>query len=114
MAEQRWRWAGAHAYRDHANDRSIGPGEELPADIADRVAASHPRDVESIEGDDAETDDGVEWTEEAWLDGSYGERRDAVEDGRVDEHLADIEAVETSDTVIEAVEARRAELADEE
>jgi hypothetical protein len=117
MAE--YRWTGSHAYRDHANDQTIEPGEELPAEIADRVAGAHPTDVEGIEddgdgdGDDtaAESDD-IEWSEEAWLEGDYSERADAVADGRVDDHLDDIEDCETSDNVIEAIEERRDELAE--
>lgn len=108
-----YRWAGSHAYRDHANNQRIEPGEELPDEIAERVASAHPTDVEAIEddGDDtaAESDD-IEWSEEAWLEGNYSERAEAVADGRVDDHLDAIEDCETSDTVIEAVEDRRAEL----
>jgi len=100
-------WTGTHAYRDHAGDQTIESGEEIPEDIADRISASHPRDV-----DEREDDDGG-WAEEDWLAGDYGERADAVADGRVDDHLDEIEAVETSDTVIEAVENRRAELTEE-
>lgn len=108
-------WTGTHAYRDHANDRTIEPGEEIPEDCADRIAASHPRSVEEREDEDDEPANAdTEFSEEDWLAGDYGERADAVEDGRVDEFLDEIEAVETSDTVIEAIEARRDELADEE
>jgi len=49
-----YRWMGAHAYRDHANDRSIEPGEELPEDIAEQVADAHPHDVERVEDDSDE------------------------------------------------------------
>jgi len=104
-----YRWAGRHAYRDHANNQTIAPGEELPEEIAERVAGAHPRDVEAIEDGGDESDD-IEWSEEAWLEGDYSERADAVADGRVDGHLDAIEDCETSDTVIEAVEDRRAEL----
>lgn len=53
-----YRWVGVHAYNDHANGRVIEPGEELPDDIAERVAESHPYDVEAIDEDetDAEAD----------------------------------------------------------
>jgi len=102
------RWVGRHAYHDHANDKTIEPGEELPEEIAERVAGAHPRDVEVIDGG-GESDD-IEWSEEAWLDGDYSERAEAVAGGRVDGHLDAIEDCETSDTVIEAVEERRAEL----
>jgi len=106
MSESVYRWVGAHAYRDHANDRVVERGEELPEDIAERVAAAHPHDVDVVEVDDVPG-----WSEEAWLDGDYTERADAVADGRVDAHLDAIEDAETSETVIEAVEERREELA---
>jgi len=77
------RWVGRHAYHDHANDKTIEPGEELPEEIAERVAGAHPRDVEAIEDGGDESDD-IEWSEEAWLEGDYSERADAVADGRVD------------------------------
>ncbi|PCR89315.1 hypothetical protein [Natrinema ejinorense] len=48
MSDQ-YRWVGSHAFRDHANDRVIEPGEELPEDIADQIAAAHPHDVEPID-----------------------------------------------------------------
>ena len=53
--------AGAHAYRDHASDRVIAPGEILPEAVAERIAESHPHDVEAIEGD--ELRDVVAWAE---------------------------------------------------
>jgi len=112
-------WTGTHAYRDHANGRVVEPGEQLPGDIADQVAASHPQDVEKREtesddedGDDEAVDDEAEWSEEAWLAGDYEERAEAVRDGRVDQHLDDIEDVERSETVTEAVEQRREDLSE--
>jgi len=111
-------WTGTHAYRDHASGRTIEPGEAIPEDCADRLAESHPRSVEEREDEDDEAeaaeDDDTGFVEEDWLEGTYGERADAVEDGRVDEFLDEIEGVETSENVIDAVEARRDELADEE
>lgn len=110
-------WTGTHAYRDHANGRVVEPGEQLPGDIADQVAASHPQDVEQRETDSDDKDDGdgadndePEWSEEEWLAGDYEERAEAVRDGRVDRHLDDIEDVERSETVTEAVEQRREEI----
>lgn len=44
-----YRWAGTHAYRDHANDRVIEPGEEIPADVVEQVAAAHPHQVEEVD-----------------------------------------------------------------
>jgi len=45
-----------------------------------------------------------------WLDNDYRERAEAVRDGGVDAYLNEIEAAETSETVLDATEARRAEL----
>lgn len=45
-----------------------------------------------------------------WLDREYQARANAVLAGRVDSYLDDIEAAETSDTVLEAVADRRSEL----
>jgi len=52
------RWTGSHAFRDHANDRVIDPGEELPEDIADDVVSAHPYDVEEIDEEDEGATDG--------------------------------------------------------
>lgn len=48
---ERIRWDGAHAYRDHANDRVIEPGEFI-GDGAERIASAHPHDVERVTVDD--------------------------------------------------------------
>ena len=45
-----------------------------------------------------------------WLDNDYQDRADAVRGGGLDDYLDEIEDAETSDTVIEAVQERRAEL----
>ena len=105
-------WTGTHAYRDHANGQTIEPGDELPEDCADRIAAAHPRNVEERAADDAGGSESG-FSEDDWLAGDYDERAEAVEGGRVDEFLNAIEDCDTSDTVIEAVEARRDELAEE-
>jgi hypothetical protein len=55
-----YRWTGTHAYRDHANDRAIEPGEQLPEDIAEQVAGAHPFDVERVEEPDDDDDDVAE------------------------------------------------------
>ncbi|MFC7256900.1 hypothetical protein [Haloplanus litoreus] len=47
-----------------------------------------------------------------WLDNDYQDRADAVLEGGLDDHLDAIEEAETSDTVLEAVDERRAELED--
>jgi len=115
-------WTGTHPYRDHANGHTIEPGEEIPEGCADRIAAAHPRNVEERAADDGTDDEPADaddsesesgFSEEDWLAGDYDERADAVADGRVDEFLDEIEGCETSENVIEAVGARRDELAEE-
>lgn len=111
-------WAGSHAYRDHANDRVIEPGEEIPEDSVDRITSAHPHDVEHVTEDDTDdaTDsdgeeaDNSEFDVEEWLDQGYQKRADAVRAGDVDDHLNTIEDAETSDTVTDAIEERRDEL----
>ena len=49
-------WTGSHAYRDHANDRVIEPGEEIPEDSVDRITSAHPHDVAVAEDTDGEED----------------------------------------------------------
>jgi len=117
-----YEWHGSHAYRDHANGREIEPGDELPEDIAEQVADAHPHDVRAVdegdsdEGDSDESDasggESAAFDTDDWLAGDYEERAEAVRDGRVDAHLDAIEACETSETVIDAVEHRRADIAE--
>jgi hypothetical protein len=111
----RYRWVGAHPYRDHAHGRVIESGESLPDDIAGRVADRHPHDVESItDADEAAPSDsdgaGDGFAPEAWLEVDYRERAERVRSGAVDAHLGAIADAETSQTVAEAVAERRAEM----
>lgn len=123
-----YRWTGSHAYRDHANDRVIEPGDKIPEDIADQVVDHHPHDVDAVEeagsddGDGADSvsdentdnDDGAT-SEDAfdvdeWLDQDYQTRADRVNAGDVDDHLQEIKDAETSGNVKEAIADRRDEL----
>jgi hypothetical protein len=110
----RYRWVGAHPYRDHAHGRVIESGESLPDDIAGRVADRHPHDVEPIadgdETDATDSDDSGEFDAAAWLEADYRKRAERVRSGAVDAHLDAIDAAETSQTVAEAVAERRAEM----
>lgn len=63
---------------------------------------------ESSDGDAVES--WANWNEDDWLDIGYTQRADDVRAGRVDDYLDDIEEVETSQTVTDAVEQRRDEL----
>jgi hypothetical protein len=117
-----YRWDGTHAYKDHANDRVIEPGEELPDDIAERVSDSHPYDVEAIdEADEAEAaeaeadaEDGFDLDE--FVDQNASNQVDAIESGDVDDHLSAIQDANAEEneyaTVEEAVDERQAALDD--
>ena len=56
-----------------------------------------------------ESDDG-EFDVDEWLEQDFDDRADAVRAGEVDDHLEEIADHETSDTVLDAVGERRAEL----
>lgn len=84
---------------------NLEPSSEAPA--ADSAGET---DAASDEVSAEETDDVSEWDEDEWLDGGYQDRADMVRTGAVDEFLDEVEAVETADTVLDAVEARRDEL----
>jgi len=68
---------------------------------------------EGEDGDDDEEDSdgetGYLFDIDEWLDQGYRERAERVSSGEVDEYLDKIVEEETSDTVVEAVEERRAE-----
>ncbi|GAA0200257.1 hypothetical protein ACFFQF_00920 [Haladaptatus pallidirubidus] len=55
-----------------------------------------------------------EWDKQAWLDQNYETRAQYVRDGRVDDFLDKIEAVETSQNVKDAVESRRSNRIDDD
>jgi len=74
----------------------------------DRDGADEGEDGDDDEEDgDGET--GYLFDIDEWLDQDYRERAERVRSGEVDEVLGLIADEETSDTVIEAVEERRAE-----
>lgn len=62
------------------------------------------------EADASDVDSWDDWNEDDWLSLDYQQRAADVREGRVDDHLDDVEAVETSGTVTAAVGDRRAEL----
>lgn len=93
--------------------RTFEPGDEydVPAETADRLVAN--RQFEYVDTDDADGgSDGDDFSANGWLENDYEDRADAVLEGGLDDHLDEIEDVETSDTVIDAVEERREELED--
>lgn len=81
--------------------------EEAPFEDEDDADESET-EAEETESDDV--DEWAAWNEDDWLDLDYQQRATDVREGRVDDYLGQIEACETSETVEEAVEERRAEL----
>jgi len=90
------------------NVRGIGefsPGDRAEVSAADAEYLCDDRgDFERVD-DAAVSGDGFD--AEAWLDQDYRDRADRVEAGDVDEHLGKIRNVETSDTVIDAIDERQ-------
>ncbi len=103
LVEERGDFEYAAEQRDGSSEDSPeGPagGEETPRDAGTDTTGL------GVGGGDFSADD--------WLDHSYGDRAEAVRDGKADAHLDEIGAAETSETVTDAVQARRAELGDGE
>jgi hypothetical protein len=119
----RYRWVGAHAYRDHRNDRVIEPGEEIGED-AERIAAAHPHDVEEVdvEADDADAEsfeEGIETVRDAVSfdpsDHTNDEIAELVEDIDNADELPAIRELEKHDQnrsgALDAIDERLDELA---
>lgn len=89
-------------------------GETRTYTDVDRAEALLERDgFEEVDEDAVDTNDesdGEEFDADAWLDRDYQERADAVAAGDVDEHLDAVADAESSDTVLDAIGERRAEL----
>ena len=84
-------------------------GETLT--VSERVIESHPNSLEVVaESDDVDGADPFD--ADAWFDDhdGYEERIATVESGAVDAYLDEIESAERSETVKDAVDARREEL----
>jgi hypothetical protein len=92
------RWVDSTTNVETYPDETMGRAE------LDNDGVSYPD--EASETDTSETEASA-WTEADWLDADYQARADSVRAGDVDAHLDDIEACETSKTVIDAVENRR-------
>lgn len=85
----------------------------LPDGPADQEDEPPDESDTTTSAEDEPSDDGDEFDLEAFLDDSYTDRADAVAAGEVDAHLDAIEDAETSQTVTDAIETRRDELAEE-
>lgn len=94
---------GDESEADEATDPDVDAEEE--EDDTDDTAEA---DADAGEDrDESDADDSAGFDSEAWLDQNYQVREQAVLDGEVEDHLDDIEVVETSETVIQAVDERR-------
>jgi len=88
-------------------DRDFRAGDR--ADVDDELATY----LVEERGDFVYVDEsGDDFEINGWLDNDYQDRAAAVREGGLDDHLDEIADAETSDTVIEAVDERRAELED--
>jgi hypothetical protein len=88
--------------------------DETAGDGATDDADPEADGEELADGDgDGDAGDGDEFDIEAWLDIDYGDRTAKVEAGEVDDHLDTIAEAETSETVLDAIGVRRAELAED-
>ena len=88
------------------NDYFVLAEDELVDEEADAVEP-----IDAPEGSGSTADD---FDLEAFLDDDYQDRADAVEAGEVDDHLDALAEEETSQTVLDAIEARREALAGDE
>jgi len=100
------RWADSTMDVETYPDETIGRAE-LDGDGVSYPGEASETDTSKTEASETEAS---AWTEADWLDADYQDRADSVRAGDVDAYLGDIEACETSKTVIDAVEDRRDEL----
>lgn len=98
---------------DADGDDSDDDGEVVDATEADEpnVDVSEPDPEAEVDGGgDSGGEEPVDFDADRWLADDYEHRAARVRDGEVDAHLDAIESADRSNTVLEAVEARRSEL----
>lgn len=79
--------------------------------VDDEAVSEADDEAAEGDGDDAEpVDEWEDWNEEDWLDAHHMTRASDVASGAVDDHLETIQEIDTSDSVLDAVEERRAKL----
>jgi hypothetical protein len=114
------RYTGGGTYRVDGVGFDPGDEKDVNRELADYLTDRDDFEMVDDAGDDdvseedgpPDVDEWEDWGESDWLELGYTQRADDVREGRVDDYLDEIDAVETSDTVIEAVEDRRSELED--
>lgn len=94
----------------YPNVRWAGDADAEVDTYPDDTVARMDVDSDGVTYPDDSAEDVGEWDEDEWLDGRYQDRADMVRTGAVDAYLEQIESVETSETVKDAVAARRDEL----
>ena len=111
---------------EHSPSRRRGPGGrtepggviDVSEELAEQLLAKpyfEPVADAAVEADGDETDDTAdesasEFDTDEWLDEHHETRAKRVRSGDVDEHLEPIADAETSDSVLDAIGERRAEL----
>ena len=123
MPRVRYLGGGGYRIRDGPDFDAAGDEADVGERTADRLCARDDfervaTDAENADDDrdseaaDAGEDDGeaAPFDAEVWLEQNYQTRAERVDDGDVDAHLAAVADVETSQTVLDAVDDRRDEL----
>jgi len=99
---------GTFEYVDVADG---APDASDPDDAGDTGASTSAADSDSAEPPaDEPGGEGGAFDVDQWLDRDYTERADRVRAGDVDAHLEEIADAERSDTVLDAIGERRAEI----
>lgn len=107
-------------YRTDSVDETVTTGDRIDVDEAQAAyLCDERRDFRRVDDDgdeaadpsgEAEGSDEDEFDADAWLEQDFDDRADRVRAGDVDDHLEEIADEETSDTVLDAIGERRAEL----
>jgi hypothetical protein len=95
---------------EERGDFEIVDDVEKTDDSAEPDGESEDSDAGADETFAFDPGDATDFETNGWLDNDYGDRADAVLAGGLDDYLDEIEEAETSQTVIDAVDERRAEL----
>ena len=119
----RLRYTGGGTYRVGGHGFEPGDAKDVDDDLGEYLADHDDFEVvdegdaadDAVATEDGETPqfdpgDATDFSANGWLENDYKDRADAVRAGGLDDYLDEIEDAETSETVIEAVEERRAEL----
>jgi len=100
------------ADRPDTDDSELDGVEETdPSDSNPTLEAEESPSTDDEDGSEGSSSDAdSDFDADEWLEADFRDRADLVLEGRADDYLDPIEEVETSTTVTDAVEERRAEL----